>query len=75
MSDIKRPALISFSAHKADDKKSKENAKTIRITLALPESNEDTCPEYNYKEELAAAKVSYNRKWLRFESKPAPCNR
>ncbi|KAK9695190.1 Ubinuclein conserved middle domain [Popillia japonica] len=56
MSDIKRPALISFSAHKADDKKSKENAKTIRITLALPESNEDTCPEYNYKEELAAAK-------------------
>ncbi|KRT83148.1 hypothetical protein AMK59_4575 [Oryctes borbonicus] len=56
MSDIKRPALISFNTHKADDKKSKENGKTIRITLVLPESNEDTCPEYNYKEELAAAK-------------------
>ncbi|GJQ64815.1 hypothetical protein Trydic_g6992 [Trypoxylus dichotomus] len=56
MSDIKRPALISLNTHKAEDKKSKENGKTIRITLVLPESNEDTCPEYNYKEELAAAK-------------------
>lgn len=75
MSDIKRPVLIPFSAHKVDEKKCKENGKTIRITLVLPESNEDTCPEYNYKEELAAAKVSYNRKWLRFESKLAPCDR
>lgn len=66
MSEINRVTLKSFGSQKVDDKKEQKLGKTIRITLLLPESNEDTCPEFNYKEELAKAKVSYNRKWLRF---------
>lgn len=69
MSEGKRATLISFGAQKVSEKKPKERGKTIRISLVLPESNEDTCPEFNYKEELAAAKVSYNRKWSRFQGK------
>lgn len=69
MSEVKRATLISFGSQKVSDKKAKGSGKTKRISLVLPESNEDTCPEYNYKEELAAAKVSYNRKWLRFQGK------
>lgn len=56
MSEIKRVPLISFSANKGNEKKSKEYVKSVRIAVVLPQSNEDTCPEYNYKEELAAAK-------------------
>lgn len=69
MSEIKRATLVSFASQKLNDKKTKTSGKTKRISLVLPESNEDTCPEYNYKEELAASKVSYNRKWLRFQGK------
>lgn len=66
MSEINRVTLKSFDSHKVDDKNEKESTKTLRIALILNESNEDTCPEFDYKEELAAAKVSYNRKWLRY---------
>lgn len=55
MSEGKRAALISFGSQNVSDKKTKGPGKTTRISLVLPESNEDTCPEYNYKEELAAA--------------------
>lgn len=66
MSEINRVPLKSIGSTKVDGKKIQEVGKTVRIALILPESNEDTCPEYHYKEQLAAAKVSYNRKWLRF---------
>ena len=64
MSEIKRAQLIPLGSQKESDKSSKEPRKTIRISVVLPESTEDTCPEYNYKDELAGAKVT-NRKCLR----------
>lgn len=66
MSDVNRGKLISFGSQKVNDKKAKEIIKTVRISVILPQSTEDKCPEFNYKNELGAAKVSYNRKWLRF---------
>lgn len=72
MSEEKRVTLISFGPQKDNVKKKSGNSKTVRICLVLPESNEDTYPEFNYKEELAALKVSYNRKWLRFQGKGTP---
>lgn len=69
MSEEKRVTLISFGPQKDNVKKKSGNQKTVRISLVLPESNEDTYPEFNYKEELGAVKVSYNRKWLRFQGK------
>lgn len=69
MSEIKRATLVSFAPEKLNYKKTKVSERTARISLVLPESNEEKCPEYNYKEELAASKVSYNRKWLRFQGK------
>lgn len=72
MSEEKRATLISLGTQKDNVKKKASVGKTVRICLVLPESNEDTYPEYNYKEELAAAKVSYNRKWLRFQGKGTP---
>jgi hypothetical protein len=56
MSEIKRAPLIPLGSQKESDKSSKEPRKTVRISVVLPESTEDTCPEYNYKDELAAAK-------------------
>ncbi|KAL1506373.1 hypothetical protein ABEB36_005747 [Hypothenemus hampei] len=56
MSDIKRAVLTTLEPQKANEKTLKKHSKTVRIRLALPESNEDKCPEYNYKDELAAAK-------------------
>ncbi|XP_063912614.1 yemanuclein isoform X2 [Zophobas morio] len=56
MSEIKRAQLIPLGSQKESDKSSKEPRKTIRISVVLPESTEDTCPEYNYKDELAGAK-------------------
>lgn len=72
MSEVKRVSLISFGSNKVDEKKRKSIGKTVRISVNLPQSNEDTCPEYNYKEQLATAKVSYNRKWFRFYSRLVP---
>ncbi|EFA02584.2 yemanuclein isoform X1 [Tribolium castaneum] len=56
MSEIKRASLIPLGPQKESDKSSKEPRKTVRISVVLPESTEDTCPEFNYKDELAAAK-------------------
>ncbi|XP_022905282.2 yemanuclein isoform X1 [Onthophagus taurus] len=55
MSEVKRPTL-SLNSNKVDDRRSSYHVKTVRLHLALPESNEDTYPEYNYKEELTASK-------------------
>ncbi|XP_044254010.1 yemanuclein isoform X2 [Tribolium madens] len=56
MSEIKRAPLIPLGPQKESDKSPKEPRKSVRISVVLPESTEDTCPEYNYKDELAAAK-------------------
>ncbi|XP_030749826.1 yemanuclein [Sitophilus oryzae] len=56
MSDIKRAILTTLEPQKVNDKAAKKQCKSVRICVTLPESNEDKCPEYNYKDELAAAK-------------------
>ncbi|XP_017771889.1 PREDICTED: ubinuclein-2 isoform X2 [Nicrophorus vespilloides] len=64
MSEIRRIALIPFGADKGDlasgSGKQKTTApppRTVRLTFLLPDSNEqETCPVFNYKEELAATK-------------------
>lgn len=63
MSEIKRVALNTLEPQKVSDKVIKKPCKTVRISVILPESNEDNCPEYNYKDQLAAVKVTYHRKW------------
>lgn len=65
MSEIKRVALTTLEPQKVSDKVNKKPSKTVRIAVILPESNEDKCPEYNYKDQLAAVKVTYDRKWSR----------
>ncbi|XP_050508012.1 uncharacterized protein LOC114340356 isoform X2 [Diabrotica virgifera virgifera] len=55
MSEIKRVVLNTLETQKVSDKVIKKVTKTARITLILPESNEDEYPEFNYKDELAAA--------------------
>jgi len=37
----------------------KQLAPSFRFTLTLPESNEKTCPEFNYAQLLKSAEVSY----------------
>ncbi|KAF7280259.1 hypothetical protein GWI33_006255 [Rhynchophorus ferrugineus] len=56
MSDIKRAILTTLEPQKVNDKAVKKQCKTVRICVPLPESNEDNCPEFNYKDELAALK-------------------
>ncbi|CAG9827914.1 unnamed protein product [Diabrotica balteata] len=63
MSEIKRVVLNTLETQKVSDKVIKKVTKTVRITFILPESNEDKHPEYNYKDELAAA--------VKRKSKPA----
>lgn len=58
MSDIKRAVFTTLEPQKISGKSEKKHSKTVRIHVALPESNEDKCPEFNYKDELAAAKVN-----------------
>lgn len=57
MSDIKRVVLTTLEPQKLSEKVAKKHFKTVRIRVPLPESNEDECPEYSYKDELAAVKV------------------
>lgn len=70
MSEPKRATLSTISTQKSDVKKTKETSKSIRFSLTLPESNEKSCPEYNYRDLLNSAEVSYNRKWLRIVQRP-----
>ncbi|KAJ8971042.1 hypothetical protein NQ317_002308 [Molorchus minor] len=56
MSEIKRVALSTFEPQTVSDKVNKKTCKTVRLSVILPESNEDNCPEYNYKDKLAAVK-------------------
>ncbi|KAF5285055.1 hypothetical protein FQR65_LT02368 [Abscondita terminalis] len=59
MSETKHIKLISFGSQKVNECNSKEVRKTVRISVILPESTEDKCPEFNYKDELVAAKKKY----------------
>ncbi|XP_018015927.1 ubinuclein-1 isoform X2 [Hyalella azteca] len=52
MDEPKKIQLTSLSSVKTDKKKMKYK-KAIRIKIDLPESNEKSCPEYNYGELLA----------------------
>ncbi|CAG9860847.1 unnamed protein product [Phyllotreta striolata] len=56
MSETKRVALNTLEPQKVSEKVIKKESKTVRITVILPESNEDYYPEYNYKDLLATAK-------------------
>ncbi|KAH1028052.1 ubinuclein-1 [Dendroctonus ponderosae] len=56
MSDIKRVVLSTLEPQKVCAKVVKKPTRTVRIRVSLPESNEDKCPEYNFKDELAAVK-------------------
>lgn len=56
MSDIKRVVLTTLETQKVSEKAVKKHSKTVRVCVELPESNEDKCPEYNYKDEVAAVK-------------------
>ncbi|KAK9875575.1 hypothetical protein WA026_009378 [Henosepilachna vigintioctopunctata] len=55
MSDINR-VPIPYGSQQVSNKTKNVINKTIRIAVKLPQSNEDTCPEYNYKDELDAVK-------------------
>ncbi|KAL3265807.1 hypothetical protein HHI36_010005 [Cryptolaemus montrouzieri] len=55
MSDLNRVS-IPYGSQSVSNKSKNVTKKTIRIVVTLPQSNEDTCPEYNYKDELDAAK-------------------
>lgn len=58
MSDQKQNNLTPIGTNKRE-KKTKEVSKTIRFNLILSESNEEACPEFNYKDLLLSAEVSY----------------
>ena len=51
METHKKVAFSTIGPVKNEKKKKKKN--TIRITIKLPESNEESCPEYNYGELLS----------------------
>uniref|UniRef100_A0A1Y1NBZ8 Ubinuclein middle domain-containing protein n=1 Tax=Photinus pyralis TaxID=7054 RepID=A0A1Y1NBZ8_PHOPY len=70
MSEGKSLTLISFGTQKVSELNSKESNKTVRISVILPESTEDKCPEFNYKDELVAAKTKPDVK----TSMPKPTN-
>ncbi|CAH1159709.1 unnamed protein product [Phaedon cochleariae] len=61
MSEIKRVSLTTLEPQKVSDKVNKKQFKTVRISVSLPESNEDNCPEYNYKDQLAAVKKKFKQ--------------
>ncbi|XP_066159136.1 ubinuclein-1 isoform X1 [Euwallacea fornicatus] len=56
MSDNKRVLLTTLEPQKSSEKGGKKYSKTVRVYVSVPESNEDTCPIFHYKDELAAAK-------------------
>lgn len=64
MSEGRRATLMPLggggSSDAAVDAKKRRTAEplSLRLTFVLPESTESTCPVYNFKEELAVAKVS-----------------
>ena len=57
MTEHKKVSFTSVNASKSDKKKKKSN-RTVRISLVLPESNEKSCPEYNYGDLLSQYFVS-----------------
>lgn len=58
MSNLNRVPLTYVS--QASSSKSKNVKKrTIRISIKLPQPDENTCPEFNYQDELDAVKVGF----------------
>lgn len=66
MSEVKRVPLQTLEfpeslEHATKEKKAdkgKQLAPSFRFTLTLPESNEKTCPEFNYAQLIKTAEVS-----------------
>ncbi|XP_046393994.1 ubinuclein-1 isoform X2 [Ischnura elegans] len=61
MSDQKRASLTTLSSNKKD-KKVKEARRTVRLKVNLSESNEKTCPEYNYVDLLNSVEKRRKKK-------------
>lgn len=61
MTEPKKVAFSTLGPIKKEKKKEKK-VKTVRITLTLPESNEKSCPEFNYRELVSLKLVSKNVK-------------
>lgn len=59
MTDIKKVSITSVPSNKIERKEGKRKG-TIRILLTLPESNEKSCPEFNYGELLSLHLVCVN---------------
>lgn len=52
------PESLGHATKKEKKGNSKQLAPSFRFTLTLPESNEKTCPEFNYAQLLKTAEVS-----------------
>ena len=64
MSEPKRVPLQTLEfANAAKKDKGKQLMPSHRFTLTLPESNEKTCPEFDYAQLLKAAEVSKIKKY------------
>lgn len=57
MSETKKVAFSTLGPIKREKKRAKE-VKSLRIILTLPESNEKSCPEFNYRELVTQKLVS-----------------
>ena len=52
MTELKKVAFSTLPPTK-EKKEKKSKVKVLRINLTLPESNEKSCPEYNYRDLVA----------------------
>lgn len=59
MSETKKVAFSTLGPIKREKKRAKE-VKSLRIVLTLPESNEKSCPEFNYRELVTQKLVSFD---------------
>lgn len=57
MTEPKKVAFSTLGSMKKEKKREKK-VKSLRIALTLAESNEKSCPEFNYRELLAQRLVS-----------------
>lgn len=57
MTEPKKVAFSTIGSMKKEKKREKK-VKSLRIALTLAESNEKSCPEFNYRELLAQRLVS-----------------
>ncbi|CAL4063671.1 unnamed protein product, partial [Meganyctiphanes norvegica] len=71
MSELKRVPLTTVVPTKKE-KKRENKVKCLRITLTLPESNEKSCPEFNYRELVARSLTERFKKKQDAKSKHKP---